>query len=212
MTTSNNKKNGGGGGGGGVDENFSVVFSKSPPNDDGVLTFIYHQAIEEVECGNCHSKVIIDNLSSTQCVVDCDQHKDHECELKLGYGGLKFTNCGNACHQCQGAILYKTCLEHIEQRRIKETVESSTDEDDNKDFGYDTDSLKKADADADSDDDDVGDWYTNRNGYQACRYCRSKGNGDDECDCTYSHIEHNWQKGSRLLKDDRVVISTQSTL
>ena len=179
MTTSNNKKNGGGGGG--VDENFSVVFSKSPPNDDGVLTFIYHQAIEEVECGNCHSKVIIDNLSSTQCVVDCDQHKDHECELKLGYGRLKFTNCGNACHQCQGAILYQTCLEHIEQ---KETVESSTDEDedDNKDFGYDTDSLKKAD-----DDEEKGDWYTNRDGYQACRWCRSKGNGTDDCSCIESN-------------------------
>ena len=38
----------------------------------------------------------------------------------------------------------------------------------------DTDSLKKADADNDDDDEEEGDWYTNRDGYQACRWCRSE--------------------------------------
>ena len=151
--------------------NVSTSIEKTKEGDDnGVLTFIYHQAIEEVECGNCHDKVGIDNLSSMECITDCPQHKDHECDLKLGYVSLKFTSCGDMCSECQSVVLYQTCLK---QTGPKETVESTDDDSDSSDdesvgYGYDTDSLKKADADND-DDDEQGDWYTNRDGYQACR-------------------------------------------
>ena len=136
-----------------------------------VLTFIYHQAIEELECGNCHAKEGIDNLSSMEYITDCTQHKDHECDLKLGDVSLKFTSCGDMCSECQSVVLYQTCLK---QTGPKETVESSDESessdqsessDESEGFGYDTDSLKKADADNDDDDEEKGDWYTNRDGY-----------------------------------------------
>ena len=147
-----------------------------------VLTFIYHKAIEEVECGNCHAKVGIYNLSSMECITDCTQHTDHACDLKLGYVSLKFTSCGDMCSECQSVILYQTCLKQTSPP--KETIESSSDDDESEGYGYDTDSLTKADAD---DDEEKGDWYTNRDGYQACRWCRSKGNGTDDCSCIESN-------------------------
>ena len=132
--------------------NVSTSIEKTKEGDDnGVLTFIYHQAIEEVECGNCHAKVTIDNLSSMECITDCTQHKDHECDLKLGYVSLKFASCGDMCSECQSIVLYNTCLK---QTGPKETVESSEE---SEGYGYDTDSLKKADADNDDDDEEEGD-------------------------------------------------------
>ena len=164
--------------------NVSTSIEKTKEGDDnGVLTFIYHQAIEEVECGNCHAKVSIYNLSSMECITDCTQHKDHECDLKLGYVRLKFSSCGDMCNECQSVILYQTCLKQTTPP--KETIESSDDESEG--YGYDTDSLKKADADNDDDGIEQGDWYTNRDGYQACRWCRSKGNGTDDCSCIESN-------------------------
>ena len=72
-----------------------------------------------------------------ECITDCTQHKDHECDLKLGYVSLKFTSCGDMCSECQSIVLYNTCLK---QTGPKETVESS---DESEGYGYDTDSLKR---------------------------------------------------------------------
>ena len=121
--------------------NVSTSIEKTKEGDDnGVLTFIYHKAIEEVECGNCHAKVGIYNLSSMECITDCTQHKDHECDLKLGYVRLKFSSCGDMCSECQSVILYQTCLKQTTPP--KETIESSSD-DESEGYGYDTDSLTR---------------------------------------------------------------------
>ena len=43
-----------------------------------------------------------------ECIMDCKDHKDHDCELKLGYVRLKFTGCGNMCSSCQEAIMHRS--------------------------------------------------------------------------------------------------------
>ena len=101
----------------------------------------YHEGTEEVECGNCHTKVDIDNLASLECITDCKEHKDHDCELQPGYVHLKFTSCGCIYGTCQEAIIYGA--------HVNKTVDSSSDGDS---------------MDDSNDDDEVGNWYTNRDG------------------------------------------------
>ena len=159
----------------------------SDKEKEEVLTFIYHEAIEEVECGNCHVKVYMCNLSSTECITDCTEHKDHQCDLKGEYVRVRFTSCGDMCSECQAIVLYKTCLQQQQQQTPPtETIDSSSS-DEESEYGYDTDSLKQADANADHNRIIKGDWYTNRNGYQACRWCRCEGNDTDECGCMDSN-------------------------
>ena len=74
-------------------------------NDEGVLIFIYHEGTEEVECGNCRSKVGIDNLADMEWISDCKEHNDHDCEMKQSYTRIRFTGCGNSCSACKTANL-----------------------------------------------------------------------------------------------------------
>ena len=152
--------------------NMSNATTEPNNSDDNVLVFVYHEGTEEVECCNCHTKVDIDNLASLECIMDCKDHKDHDCELKLGYVRLKFTGCGNMCSPCQQAIIYGA--------QINQMVESSSSDDE----GY---NDVEYDSMPDSDDDsEVGHWYTDRDGYQSSQYCRGKGNVCDECECVGS--------------------------
>ena len=134
------------------------------------LCLIYHKATEEVECGNCHVKIDMDELHWQYDIQGREFPKGHQCEFSKHYLRLKFTSCSNECAECKLANIY--------------FAEVGQDND-----GYVTSDDNESSSDGESD----GEWYTERDGVLICKFCGysllNGGDGKGLCVCSHSRME-----------------------
>ena len=143
------------------------------------LCLIYHEATEEVECGNCHAKIDMDELHWQYDIDGHELPKGHQCEFSKHYLCLKFTGCSNECAECKLANIY-FAANNDEEEEVGQDNSGYVTSDDNE-------------SNSSSDDESNGEWYTDRDGVLICKFCGysllNGGDGKGLCVCSHSRSE-----------------------